>query len=97
MLAIDPKIYWILWLITYGFIIATASPKRRRNKLTFEQLLITAGFSSAGVFALLKVLVNLANHHTELSEKLDWDGVTALSISCLLGIAIAIKEIKKLF
>jgi hypothetical protein len=58
MLSIDPKIYWFLWLLIYGFIIAIAYPQRRRNKLTFEQLLITAGFSSAGVFALLKVLVH---------------------------------------
>jgi hypothetical protein len=97
MLSINPKIYFPVWLITYGCIIAIAYSYRRRNKLTFEQILITAGFSSGSVFALLKVLVNLVNYHTELVEKLDWDGITALSISCLLGISLALKEIKKLF
>ena len=92
----NAKIYWLLWGITVIFAIAIGYRNRRRTK-TIEQIILTAGFSLAGVFALLKVLITVYNFYTELQEKLDWDGITAISISCALGIALALKEVKKLF
>jgi hypothetical protein len=96
MIEINSKVYWLLWLVTYVGIVLIAHRNRRRAGLTDQDIIVTAGFSLAGVFALLKVLVALFNYHDELVTKLDWDGITALSISCLLGIVIAIKEIRKL-
>ncbi len=96
MIAINPLIYWLLWLFSYAIVLILAYQRRRQTGFTTEQIIITAGFSLAGVFALLKVLINVANHHEDLQAKLDWDGVTAISISCILGITIALKEIKKL-
>jgi hypothetical protein len=96
MIEINSKVYWLLWLITYVGIVSIAHRNRRRTGLTDQDIIVTAGFSLAGVFALLKVLIALFNYHDELVTKLDWDGITALSISCLLGIVIAIKEIRKL-
>lgn len=96
MIDINSKIYWLLWLATYVSIVAIAHRNRRRTGLTDQEIMITAGFSLAGVFALLKVLVALFNYHDDLVTKLDWDGITALTISCLLGIVIASKEIRKL-
>ncbi len=93
----NAKIYWLLWVITVMFTIAIGYRNRRRTKLTIEQIILMAGFSLAGVFALLKVLITVYNFYTELQEKLDWDGITAISISCALGIALALKEVKKLF
>jgi hypothetical protein len=96
MIEINSKIYWLLWLVTYVTIVTIAHRNRRRTGLTDQDIIVSAGFSLAGVFALLKVLVALFNYHDDLVSKLDWDGITALSISCLLGIVIAIKEIRKL-
>lgn len=96
MIAINNKIYWLLWLITYVCIVTIAHRNRRRTGLTDQEIIITTGFSLAGVFALLKVLVALFNHLDDLAAKLDWDGITALTISCLLGIFLASKEIRKL-
>jgi hypothetical protein len=92
----NPFVYWLIWFVTYGIILTCAYRRRQRTRLTIEQIVMTAGFSLASVFALLKVLINLVNFHEELQEKLDWEGITALSISCILGIAIALKEIRKL-
>jgi hypothetical protein len=96
MIVFNPLIYWILWLISYAIVVFLAHRRRRKTGLTDEQIIITAGFSLAGVFALLKVLINVINHHEDLQSKLDWDGITAISISCVLGIVIALKEIRKL-
>ncbi len=97
MIPVNPLIYWVLWLVSYVIVIIVATKRRRQSGLTDEQILITAGFSLAGVVALVKVLVNVFNYHEDLQSKLDWDGITAISISCTLGITIALKEIKKLF
>jgi hypothetical protein len=96
-IAVNPFVYWVLWLVTDIVVIALAHKRRRQKGFTDEEIIITAGFSLAGVFALIKVLVNVINHHEDLQSKLDWDGVTAISISCILGITIALKEIRKLF
>jgi len=42
-------------------------------------------------------LIQVYNFYPELQEKLNWDGMTAVSISCVLGIAIALRELKRLF
>jgi uncharacterized membrane protein YqgA involved in biofilm formation len=96
MIPINAKVYWLLWLIIYVAVVTIAHRNRRRTGLTDQDIIVSAGFSLGGVFALLKVLVTLFNDHDELVKKLDWDGITALTISCLLGIVIAIKEIRKL-
>jgi hypothetical protein len=96
IITVNPVVYWLLWFVTYGIVIVLGHNRRRKTGLTDEQIIITAGFSLAGVFALVKVLVNVLNYHEELQSKLDWDGITAISISCVLGMTIAVKEVRKL-
>jgi hypothetical protein len=93
----NAKIYWLLWTITLAITIAIGYRNRRRTGLTIEQIILIAGFSLVGVFSLFKVLLMVYNFHAELQEKIDWDGITALTISSTLGIALALKEVKKLF
>ncbi len=96
MIEINSKIYWLLWLVTYVIIVTIAHQNRRRTGLTDQEIIVTSGFTLTGVFSLLKVLVALFNHHDDLAAKLDWDGVTALTIICFLGLFLAAKEIRKL-
>ena len=97
MAILDSRIYLALWLLVYAIVFLLAHRRRKYTKLTDEQIIITAGFSLAGSFALLKVLVNVFVQYDFLKEKLDWDGLTAITISCALGSFIALKEVRKLF
>lgn len=92
----SPRLYWFFWFFAVVVVSAFAHQQRRATGLTDEKIIITAGFSLAGVVALLKVLMNVSVHYQALEELLDWDGITALTISCLLGMVIALKEIIKL-
>jgi hypothetical protein len=97
MAILDSRIYLALWLLVYAIVVILAHRRRKYTKLTAEQIILTAGFSLAGVFALFKVLANVFIHYDFLKEKLDWDGLTAITISCVLGSFIALKEVRKLF
>jgi hypothetical protein len=96
VIPVNPVVYWLLWFVTYAIVIVLGHTRRRKTGLTDEQIIITAGFSLVGVFSLVKVLINVLNHYEEIQSKLDWDGTTAITISCVLGIAIAVKEVRKL-
>lgn len=97
MAILDSRIYLALWLLIYAIAVVIAHRRRNKTGRTDEQIILTAGFSLAGVFALFKVLANVFIHYDFLKEKLDWDGLTAITISCILGSYLAIKEVRKLF
>ncbi|MCX5961929.1 MAG: hypothetical protein NT070_01930 [Cyanobacteria bacterium] len=94
---LDPKTYWLLWFVTWAVVIALASRRRSKSNLPIDQIIPVSGFALVSVFSLTKVLIQVYNFHPELQEKLDLDGITAISISCVLGIAFAVKELRKLF
>jgi hypothetical protein len=93
---LDPKTYWLLWFVTWAVLLTIAYRRRSKSKLPIEQLIPISGFALVSVFSLAKVLIQVYNFHPELQEKLDLDGITAISISCVLGIAFALKELRKL-
>jgi CHASE2 domain-containing sensor protein len=76
----NAKIYWLCWILTLTVTIALGYRNRSRNRFTIQEIILIAGFSLAGVFALL-----------------DWDGITAITIGCVLGLALALKEVKNSF
>lgn len=97
MIPINPTIYWLLWLVLWAVILIFAQRRRAQSGLSLEQLIPVSGFTLVSIFSLIKVLIQVYNFYPELQEKLDWDGMTAVSISCVLGIAIALRELKRLF
>ena len=102
MLILDPKIldsriYLALWLMVYAIVVFIAHRRRNKTGRTDEQILLTAGFSLVGAFSLLKTLVMTFVHYEILKGTIDWDGITALVISCALGSYLALKEVRKLF
>ena len=96
MAILDSRIYLALWIVVYAIVVVIAHRCRNKTGRTDEQIFLTAGFSLAGAFSLLKVLVNVFVHYEILKEKLDWDGLTAITISCALGSYLALKEVRKL-
>jgi hypothetical protein len=93
---LNPHLYWFAWFTAFVILSVIGHRRKRLTGLSDEYILGSAAGSSISCFAFCKVPSNVSVHYEALESMIDWDGTTALSVACVYGIFLAVKEMRKL-